>query len=270
MVLRLPSHVFHEAFITLRLTSTLLLSLTHYIRHCYPAQTFNMLLASRTVIIAASVQFLLASEMSQNLQPGNLDDQAKTSAASSLSNIPSPTIDISQVPPFPLTPHLWYSGTAFSVCAFVNYTRVLLYLLFREPDSLSNRRFELEAFILLLHCGYKWFRYAQQLMGSILTTRTPQELRDEERNDYTVRLQCGCRDLIDPGAYQGVGEREKQANEAMREKVKELLVLYLGEGKGVWKTEFRKEDLDKCEEWAQTMCSLQGDGPEGLPSENAT
>ncbi|KAI4117112.1 MAG: hypothetical protein LQ345_002586 [Seirophora villosa] len=228
-----------------------------------------MLLASRTVIIAASVQFLLASEMSQNLQPGNLDDEAKTSAASSLSSIPSPTTDISQVPPFPLTPHLWYSGTAFSVCAFVNYTRLLLYLLFREPDSLSNRRFELEAFILLLHCGYKWFRYAQQLMGSILTTRNPQELRDEERNDYTVRLQCGCRDLIDPGAYQGVGEREKQANEAMREKVKELLVLYLGEGKGVWKTEFRKEDLDKCEEWAQKMCNLQQGGePEGLPNED--
>ncbi|KAL8989640.1 MAG: hypothetical protein Q9177_001516 [Variospora cf. flavescens] len=212
----------------------------------------------------------------QLVQPGILDEQAMASAAPHHLNDPAPTAVIATPsPPFPLQPQVWQAYSAVSVCAFRNYTRVLLDLLMHQPTSLANRRFELEAFIVLLHYSHKWWGYARQVMGSIFTTRNPHHIRDEERSDYAVRLWLGCRDLIAPEDYMMAPEQERKANEWMRQSVYRMMIRYLSDRDGKWKEDVSKEDLDMCEEWAQSIHNSRyyepeiapGDEPEVVPSD---
>lgn len=102
-------------------------------------------------------------------------------------------------------------------------------------------------------------------MGNILTTYTPQELEEEERNWAAVRLQYACRGLIDVRRWSsssGVGqegEKGRRVNEWMRGEVQKMLGrCCIGENGG-WKA-IAEEDVRRCEEWTQGMFSGRGRG----------
>ncbi|KAI4140726.1 MAG: hypothetical protein LQ341_003729 [Variospora aurantia] len=252
--------------------STLLVQYQHFycFQHIICVDALSRAAADRLpfVIIMEALKIAPQIPVEQLVQPGILDEQAMASAAPHHLNDPAPTAVIATPsPPFPLQPQVWQAYSAVSVCAFRNYTRVLLDLLIHQPTSLANRRFELEAFIVLLHYNHKWWGYARQVMGSIFTTRNPHHIRDEERSDYAVRLWLGCRDLIAPEDYMMAPEQERKANEWMRQSVYRMMIRYLSDRDGKWKEDVSKEDLEMCEEWAQSIHNSRYYEPEVVPSD---
>ncbi|KAL8750064.1 MAG: hypothetical protein Q9184_006562 [Pyrenodesmia sp. 2 TL-2023] len=174
-----------------------------------------------------------------------------------LHNISSlPPLSLSPPPPFPFRPCLWEPSSPNSICAFLNYTRNLKAVLVCNPDYFHTHRFELEAYILLLHTCYPeeggryvWFAMARQLLGRLLACYEPEQLRTDERTWAAVRVQSACRDLIWPKRWKKEDARVRGASVSMETVVRRaMLAVSWSEQDGV-KDLITSRDLRRCEAW---------------------
>lgn len=178
-----------------------------------------------------------------------------------LHNISSlPPLVLIPTPPFPLRPQLWEPRTPTSICAFLNYTRSLKAVLVCNPDYFCNHRFELEAYILLLHTCYPqergryvWFTMARQLLGRLLACYEPNELRQDERTWAAVRVQSGCRDLICAQRWEEEEARVKAASANMETVIRRAMLAYSWSEQGGVKELITGNDLKICEAWVHKV-----------------
>ncbi|KAL8869884.1 MAG: hypothetical protein Q9174_003938, partial [Haloplaca sp. 1 TL-2023] len=87
------------------------------------------------------------------------------------------TTSKSDLKAFPFHPEQWNPHSPTSVLRFLDYCHQLEWTLIYRPDDLKNRRFEIEAFLWLLHqhgfevigrggddAGWPWWRMARQIL----------------------------------------------------------------------------------------------------------
>lgn len=176
----------------------------------------------------------------------------------------SPPLSLAPCSPFPFRPRHWEPRNATSICAFLNYTRHLKTILIRNPDYFLKNRFELEAYILLLHTCYPdeegkyvWFSMAQQVLGHPLVTYESGELREEERNWAMVRVQSACRDMIWRDRWEEEDARVKAASIHMQKAIRRAMLLLSRSGQdGIQDSipdSIPDEKLRKCERWLQKV-----------------
>lgn len=197
-------------------------------------------------------------------------------------SIPSPTtIPVSTASDpnaFPLHPHLWTPGSPTSISQFLSYTRALLHTMTHAPNDLRTRRFEFEAYIFLLHTSapkFPWFRFAQQVLGSILKSNDPGELDSKVKNTWSERLQFACGDLMVKQGhcalrpYGGVGEVKTIMSDKLGEAMGRVMTTWFGAGGDGKERIVTQEMVERCEGWihaviagiAQHLCQMgRGNG----------
>lgn len=94
-------------------------------------------------------------------------------------------------------------------------------------------------------------------MGRMLISYKPQDLREEQRNWAVLRLQYGCRDLINAAAWHQEGEKGRKPNEWMRSEMRAMMHACFTADDGGFK-EISEEVLRSCEEWAQRKFNFHG------------
>ncbi|KAL8899002.1 MAG: hypothetical protein Q9207_006417 [Kuettlingeria erythrocarpa] len=171
-----------------------------------------------------------------------------------------PPLSLAPCPPFPFRPLHWEPKTPISICGFLNYTRQLKVVLIRNPDYFLKNRFELEAYILLLHTCYPeeegkyvWFSMARQVLGRPLVTYESGELREEQRTWAIVRVQSACRDLIWPDRWEEEDTRVKAASIHMQKVIRKAMLAYVRNEQNGIPDFIPGEELRKCERWVQKV-----------------
>ncbi len=171
-----------------------------------------------------------------------------------------PPLSLAPCPPFPFRPCHWEPKTPTSICAFLNYTRQLKVVLIRNPDYFLKNRFELEAYILLLHTCYPeeegkfvWFSMARQILGRPLATYESGELREDQRTWAIVRVQSACRDLIWPERWEEEDGRVKAASFHMQKVIRKAMLAYVRSEQAGIPDFIPREELRKCERWLQKV-----------------